>query len=86
MIKVIGSRCLVEIDLKCKETDSGIKLIHENEHTEYKGKVVSVGDAGPVVVGDHILIEQFAGTPVDDVDYDCLLMIVDYDDILAIVS
>lgn len=86
MIRVLGDRCLVELALKTKETESGIQLVSEEEHEQVKGTVLEVGNDGPVAVGDRVLMEQFAGYIVDDVECDGVPVIVDYDDILAIVS
>lgn len=86
MIKVLGDRCLVELALKTKETDSGIQLVSDEEHEQVKGVVLAVGNSGPVAVGDRVLMEQFAGYVVDDVECDGVPVIVDYADILAIVS
>lgn len=86
MIRVLGDRCLVELALKTKETDSGIQLVSEEEHEQVKGTVLEVGNDGPVAVGDRVLMEQFAGYVVDDVECDGVPVIVDYADILAIVS
>ena len=86
MIKVLGDRCLVELSLKTKETDSGIQLVSDEEHEQVKGVVLAVGNKGPVAVGDRVLMEQFAGYIVDDVEWDGVPVIVDYADILAVVS
>ena len=83
MIKVIGERCMVQLPQKKTQTDSGIYLVSEEQYRQTEGEVVAIGEPGPLEVGDKILFEEFAGSPIDLGDSEPYV-IVDYSDVLAI--
>lgn len=93
MLKPLGDRVLVEVQEAEEKNVGGIVLTSAAKEKPQMGMVIAVGEGKvckhgaqpmPVKVGDKVLFEKFAGSPVQDDGKDYLMMHAD--DIMAIVE
>ena len=89
-----GGYFLVQPKKKQKTTASGIVLPDSHEDKPQQGKVLAVGDTfvsdygtkkeSPVKVGDTIIYREWGGKEYKDGDNE--LLILKFDDIMAVIS
>lgn len=94
MLKPLGNRVVLEIIEEENKTESGIVLTSAAKEKNYLGKVIAVGPGKTlndgttitpeVTVGDTVVYEKFAGSPVTFEGNEYL--VVSADDLVAIVE
>ncbi|SDM72380.1 chaperonin GroES [Fictibacillus solisalsi] len=93
MVKPIGSRVLLEINVKEETTASGIILPDQAKEKPTKGKIVAVGrgryENGSLIPpevkeGDTVIYSKFAGTEIKQNDKEYLIL--NESDILAVID
>lgn len=84
-IKPIGSRILIEVRAGEEKTASGLYIPTAAQEKTNTGHVIAVGDKDITVsVGQVIVFEKYAGTPIETEGKEMLL--IDIENVLAVVE
>lgn len=84
MIQPIGDRIALIVDQQEETTTSGIYIPNENKQPKNTGTILAVGDGRvlasgarvplAVAVGDRVVFQPYAGTPISDDGEELLIM------------
>ena len=75
MLKPLGDRILVSLDLAEEKTESGLIIPDSAQDKGFRGVVLAVGDdVKEIEAGFRVLIGKYSGVEMNINDRDCVLL------------